>query len=213
MAAFANTRVPSGTRVTPPPSRCPRTSLVPNVASASCSRRTCSAGATAVFSGCIGCALRLRGRGWSRSAQDAVDVMRCNATCSANCAFFRCPLQRDLMEDLPRRTVVSAGSHLSIRKPGLRLTANGATLGRKFAFAASATPPIVQIASPVSGETICGTITVSATAADSLGIVNVALSQRHPLRRRADTTHPTRCSRVQRVADGVYSINGDCVNR
>jgi len=82
-------------------------------------------------------------------------------------------------------------------------------------FAAQATPPIVQIASPVSGETICGTITVSATAADSLGIVNVAFEfNGTPFGGGPDTTQPYAVfARTNDVADGVYSITAIAVNR
>ena len=74
-------------------------------------------------------------------------------------------------------------------------------------IAAQAIPPTVEIASPAPGATVCGTITVSATAADSLGIAGVRFRYNGIDFGGEDASVPYGMfAHTNNVADGVYVL-------
>jgi hypothetical protein len=80
-------------------------------------------------------------------------------------------------------------------------------------WAAHAIPPTVEIASPAPGATICGTITVSAAASDSLGVAGVRFQYNGIDFGAEDTDVPYRMfASTNNVADGVYTLTASARN-
>jgi hypothetical protein len=74
-------------------------------------------------------------------------------------------------------------------------------------IAARAIPPAVEIASPVSGATVCGTITISATASDPIGVAGVQFKYNGINLGAEDTSVPYKVlAKTSAVTDGVYVL-------
>lgn len=108
------------------------------------------------------------------------------------------------MNEFRRRSTLSASAHAA---------AITFLLVAALPFAAQAIPPTVEIASPASGATICGTITVSATASDSLGVAGVRFQYNGIDFAGEDTSLPYGVfAHTNNVADGVYTLTATARN-
>lgn len=88
--------------------------------------------------------------------------------------------------------------------PGAVLTAILLSLALPMTARAA---PVVEIVSPVSGATVCGTVTVSAAASDPLGVAGVRFEYDGAPLGTEDTNVPYgRFAHTNNVADGVYTL-------